>query len=99
MKQVPLHENFDLIQTRHESPRPKPYPDGLLKITDELGVESTEVVYIGDALIDGAAAKRAGIEFWGVSTGETSANALYDAGASKVFESLIGVFETAMALR
>ena len=99
MKQIPLHENFDLIQTRHESPRPKPYPDGLLKITDELGVESTEVVYIGDALIDGAAAKRAGIEFWGVSTGETSANALYDAGASKVFESLIGVFETAMALR
>ncbi|MHA2222369.1 MAG: HAD family hydrolase, partial [Candidatus Thorarchaeota archaeon] len=96
VKQVPLLEYFDLIFTRHESPKPKPFPDGLLKVTSELGVDRSEVVYIGDALIDGTAAKRAGIEFWGVSTGETSAEKLYEAGASKVFESLVGVVEAAL---
>ena len=63
----------------------------------ELGVDPSEVVYVGDALIDGTAASRAGIEFWGVSTGETSAEALYDAGASKVFPSLTGVLDAALS--
>lgn len=99
MKQIPLQENFDLIQTRHESPKPKPFPDGLLKVTSELGVGRSEVVYIGDALIDGTAATRAGIEFWGVTTGETTADALHDAGASKVFSSLEGVLEETLSLR
>jgi len=97
MEQVPLHENFDLIQTRHESPQPKPFPDGLLKIVSELGVQPSEAVYIGDALIDGTAARRAGIEFWGVSTGETAADVLYDAGAAKVFPSLEGVLEAVLS--
>jgi HAD superfamily hydrolase (TIGR01549 family) len=99
MTQIPLRENFDLIQTRHESPKPKPFPDGLLKVTSELGVGSNEVVFIGDALIDGTAARRAGIEFWGVTTGETAADVLYDAGASKVFSSLEGVLEATLSLR
>jgi phosphoglycolate phosphatase len=88
MQQIPLSEYFDLIQTRHESPQPKPYPDGLLKIASQLGVNLDEIVYVGDALIDAAAAKRAGIEFWGVATGETSVSVLRDAGASIVCESL-----------
>jgi HAD superfamily hydrolase (TIGR01549 family) len=96
MTQIPLEETFDIIQTRHESPKPKPFPDGLLKVTSELGVQPNEAIYIGDALIDGTAATRAGIEFWGVSTGETSAEKLYKAGASKVFESLDGVFDAVM---
>ena len=97
MKQVPLKENFDLIQTRHESPKPKPYPDGLLKVASDLGVRPNEIVYVGDALIDGAAAARAGIEFWGVTTGETSPDVLYGAGASKVFSSLDGVLEAVLS--
>lgn len=99
MKQIPLRENFDLIQTRHESPQPKPFPDGLLKVASELNVSPSEVVYIGDALIDGTAATRAGIDFWGVSTGETGSEALYDAGASRVFTSLEGVLEAALSTR
>jgi HAD superfamily hydrolase (TIGR01549 family) len=99
MTQIPLRENFDLIQTRHESPKPKPFPDGLQKVASELGVGPKEIIYVGDALIDGTAASRAGIEFWGVSTGETNTDALYDAGASKVFTSLDGVLEAALTLR
>jgi HAD superfamily hydrolase (TIGR01549 family) len=99
MNQIPLRENFDLIQTRHESPKPKPFPDGLLKVTSELGVSPIEVVYVGDAMIDGTAASRAGIEFWGVSTGETAADVLYEVGASKVFSSLDGVYEAALSTK
>ncbi|MBN2228861.1 MAG: HAD family hydrolase [Candidatus Thorarchaeota archaeon] len=93
MEQIPLVDYFDIIQTRHESPRPKPYPDGLLKIVSDLGLNKNEIVYVGDALIDATAAKRAGIEFWGVATGETPAQALVKAGASKVFPSLNGILE------
>jgi HAD superfamily hydrolase (TIGR01509 family) len=96
MKQIPLADYFDLIQTRHESPQPKPYPDGLLKLAADLGVTPKEVVYVGDALIDATAAGRAGIEFWGVITGETPANVLRNAGASLVFESLSGVHDEAL---
>ncbi|TFG34385.1 HAD family hydrolase [Candidatus Thorarchaeota archaeon] len=96
IEQIPIAEYFDVIQTRHESPQPKPFPDGLWKIASELGVEKSEVVYIGDALIDATAAKRAGIEFWGVATGETSAEVLHEAGASKVFNALDGIIEEAL---
>ncbi|MFW9844417.1 MAG: HAD family hydrolase [Candidatus Thorarchaeota archaeon] len=97
MTQIPLAEHFEIIQTRHESPRPKPHPDGILKIIADLGVELNEAVYVGDALIDGAAAKRAGIEFWGVATGETSADVLLEAGASHVFKSLDGILDVALS--
>ncbi|MHA1769228.1 MAG: HAD family hydrolase [Candidatus Thorarchaeota archaeon] len=88
LDQIPLREYFDIIQTRHESPKPKPFPDGLLRIIERLGLDRNEVIYVGDAMIDGVAAQRAAIEFWGVATGETSASTLLDAGASRVFPSL-----------
>lgn len=96
LEQIPLGKHFDVIQTRHESPKPKPYPDGLLKVASELGVERNEIVYVGDALIDGTAAQRAGIEFWGVATGETASEKLREAGASRVFPSLEGVLNAAL---
>ncbi|MHA1577485.1 MAG: HAD family hydrolase, partial [Candidatus Thorarchaeota archaeon] len=88
LEKIPLAEYFDFIQTRHESPSPKPYPDGINSILKLLGLASNEVIYIGDALIDGTAATRAGVEFWGVSTGETVTTTLYLAGATRVFDSL-----------
>ncbi|MGY5863930.1 MAG: HAD family hydrolase [Candidatus Thorarchaeota archaeon] len=99
LKQLPLDDYFDLIFTRHETPKPKPFPDGLLKIATALGVTKDEVIYVGDALIDGTAAKRAGIEFWGVATGETSTDKLYEAGASKVFASLSEILNAALEKR
>jgi phosphoglycolate phosphatase len=88
LKQLPMGNLFDVIQTRNESPSPKPFPDGLNHLIERIAVKPKEVVYIGDARIDGAAAKRAGIEFWGVTTGETSKDDLVEAGASHVFNSL-----------
>ncbi|MFW9919384.1 MAG: HAD family hydrolase [Candidatus Thorarchaeota archaeon] len=88
LKKIPLDRYFELIHTRHESPSPKPYPDGLLYLTYKLGLQPKEVVYIGDAMIDGVAATRAGIEFWGVASGETSPDILKESGAKMVLSSL-----------
>ncbi len=88
LKNIPLNHYFDVIQTRNESPNPKPYPDGILLVIERLGLSLDEAIYIGDARIDGAAAEKAGIEFWGVTTGETDADELYATGASRVFQSL-----------
>ncbi len=88
LKQVPLEKYFEIIQTRHESPSPKPYPDGLVHLVDRMGVALNEAIYVGDAVIDGVAASRANIEFWGVATGETTAEQLFSVGASEVVSSL-----------
>ncbi|MHA2162902.1 MAG: HAD family hydrolase [Candidatus Thorarchaeota archaeon] len=76
LERIPLANFFEIIQTRHESPTPKPYPGGLWHI------------YVGDAIIDATAAKRAELEFWGVATGETKLEALEEAGASIVVNSV-----------
>ena len=88
LEQTDIGGLFDIIQTRHESPRAKPFPDGLLKIVARLDVERNEAIYVGDAGIDAVAAKRAGIEFWGVTTGEVDRESLLSAGASITLESL-----------
>ncbi len=85
LQRIPLDRYFDLILTRNESPSPKPFPQGITDAVSKLSVGLREAVYIGDARIDGAAAGRAGIEFWGVATGETPAEVLVSAGASRVF--------------
>ncbi|MHA2424319.1 MAG: HAD family hydrolase [Candidatus Thorarchaeota archaeon] len=89
LRQVPLEQHFEIIQTRHESPTPKPYPDGLLHIAERMGLKIDEAVYVGDAVIDGVAASRANMEFWGVATGETTAEKLFSVGASEVVNSLV----------
>lgn len=88
LEKLPLTNYFDIIQTRHESPTPKPYPGGLWHIMKHLAVEIDEAVYVGDAIIDATAAKRAEIEFWGVATGETKYEVLEEAGASIVVDSV-----------
>jgi len=88
LERLPLERYFDVIQTRNESPNPKPFPDGILHVLKRLGVPVDEAVYVGDAVIDAVAAKRAGIRFWAVTTGETDKDELINAGADKVFDSL-----------
>lgn len=85
---IPMASLFDVIQTRNESPTPKPFPDGLMAVVSKLGVKLAEAVYVGDASIDAVAAMRAGITFWGVTTGETSRETLLSFGAELVTGSL-----------
>jgi HAD superfamily hydrolase (TIGR01549 family) len=88
LEYLPFTGLFEFIQTRHESPNPKPFPDGLLSISKKLGVELSEAVYVGDAVIDVVAAQRAGIEFWGVLSGSSKREDLHAVGAKIILDSL-----------
>lgn len=51
----------------------KPSSQGLIQAADFFGVGLQEIIYIGDSLEDGLAAKNANIEFFAVLSGNTSA--------------------------
>ncbi len=64
-----LNKNFDVIIGGEDVSNHKPDPEGLLLAIEMLGVKKEQVWYIGDSLVDLAAAKSAGIEFVAVLTG------------------------------
>ena len=66
-------------------PRVFDAPLGALRTT---GITPPEVVYVGDSLIDHAAAVGAGISFIGVATGLVSVEAFHEAGAVAATDSL-----------
>lgn len=55
-------------------PAPKPAPDGLWQIAQQLQVSIARCVYIGDSPSDGAAAKAAGMHSIGVTWGSHAAS-------------------------
>lgn len=50
----------------------KPSPEGLLWLIDCFGVDKSDVLYIGDSLVDAETAENAGVDFGAVLTGTTS---------------------------
>jgi len=75
-----LCDLFDAIVTSDEVLRPKPAPDGLIKIMELLKVTPNKTVYVGDTVkdIDAARAARTGIV--GALWGSPEAAALKHAG-------------------
>jgi HAD superfamily hydrolase (TIGR01509 family) len=63
----------------------KPAPDILQAALDQTGLAAQDVVFIGDAVWDGEAAKRAGVTFLGVTCGGTPESELRAAGAVEVW--------------
>ena len=60
-------------------PAPKPEPDGLYKVCEELGVSPSDAVYVGDSPSDGLAAKASGMPAVGVTWGSHSEESLKNA--------------------
>lgn len=54
--------------------RPKPYPDGLLEILDEWGLEPEQIAFLGDSRVDQLAAEAAGVPFWAYRNPDLKAN-------------------------
>mmetsp|Transcript_29535 Transcript_29535/g.56765 ORF Transcript_29535/g.56765 Transcript_29535/m.56765 type:complete len:240 (+) Transcript_29535:248-967(+) len=67
-----VSNGFSIQLGADEVPAPKPAPDGLLMCCEALGLEPSQVVYIGDSPSDGVAAKAAGMHAVGVSWGSHS---------------------------
>jgi phosphoglycolate phosphatase len=68
--------------------RPKPAPDMLLAALPRLGVLPTDVLYIGDMVVDIETARAAGTAVWVIATGSDSAAALDAAGPDRRLGSL-----------
>jgi HAD superfamily hydrolase (TIGR01509 family) len=58
-----LTEQFDLVVTSFDIPRPKPHPDSLLKILSYFNIVPHQALYVGDSQVDAEAAVAAGIPF------------------------------------
>jgi HAD superfamily hydrolase (TIGR01509 family) len=63
----------------------KPDPDILQAALDQSGLDSGSVVFVGDAVWDGAAAQRAGVPFVALTCGGTAEADLREAGACGVW--------------
>jgi phosphoglycolate phosphatase-like HAD superfamily hydrolase len=63
----------------------KPSPDLLHAALDKAGLDTREVAYVGDAVWDGEATRRAGIPFVAVRCGGTPEQDLRAAGALEVW--------------
>lgn len=66
----------DLIIGGDSVREPKPSPEGLLLASDTLGIPVSEILYVGDSDVDAKAAGSAGMDFIGVTTGNTSKETL-----------------------
>lgn len=75
----PLLDRFELghffspLQTASNS-RPKPNPDGLLKVLRSWYATNEQIAYIGDSKVDEMAANAAGVPFWSFKNPELNAS-------------------------
>jgi phosphoglycolate phosphatase/pyrophosphatase PpaX len=52
---------FDVVITGNDVNNYKPYPEGITKAINQLGVEKNEVLYVGDSIVDQQTAQAAGV--------------------------------------
>lgn len=64
--------------------RPKPHPEMLLQILDEMGIHGDRAIMVGDTTFDVEMARAAGIRAVGVGWGAHEADELLEAGAALV---------------
>ncbi len=55
---------FHPVMTAAKVARPKPDPEGLLRIVEDWGFPVHEMSYLGDSLVDHQTTVRAGVPFW-----------------------------------
>ena len=78
---------FDLIVSANDVPRPKPYPDQLLRLLDFFKASPPEVLYVGDSKVDETAAKAAQIPL--VAYDNKSLSAEYHIRSLKEIEDIL----------
>jgi HAD superfamily hydrolase (TIGR01509 family) len=63
LKTLDLEDLFDLTISAYDVTRPKPHPEGLLKILTHFRLEPEAALYIGDSSLDQEVAGTAGVPF------------------------------------
>ena len=69
LKKTGMHDYFDLILGRGETPQPKPYREAIDYTVRRMGLTVDDVVMVGDHQIDYDSAKNSRCRFIGVATG------------------------------
>jgi phosphoglycolate phosphatase len=83
-----LAGHFEVIIGGGEVSIHKPDPSGLLLAAEQLGCAVSEVVYVGDSVIDAEAAQRGEVSFVAVLSGVTPRTAFKDYASLAVIETL-----------
>lgn len=80
----PLFDEFDVVMGRDHSDydNAKPSPKAMEEFAEELGVNPSEILYVGDNTTDWCSAHGAGAVFVGVRTGSGSDKVWHDADPS-----------------
>ena len=84
---VDLRDRIDVVTTSSDVEDSKPEPDLVTVLAEKLGVPPPACALVGDTIYDGAAARRGGGAFIGVTTWVWNADALRRSGARAVYES------------
>ena len=63
---------IDIIIGAEDVKNKKPDPEGILMAIRQLNLKKSDVLYVGDSLVDAQSAENAGIDFAGVLTGTTT---------------------------
>lgn len=76
-----FQDNFDIVATINDVKRGKPYPEQFFYVARKFHVKPKECLVVGDSIYDAMAAKHAGMDFIGVTSGYNKASILkrYDA--------------------
>ena len=67
-----IRDIIDMIVGSNNVQIPKPAPDGIHKVLQEMNLKKEEVLYVGDSLVDAKTAEDAGVQFAAVLTGTTT---------------------------
>ncbi len=62
LKKLKIKGQFDLVVGRDSVKKPKPHPEGLLKIIKTLNMKKNKTIYIGNSAKDKLAGEEAGIK-------------------------------------
>lgn len=88
LERFDLMKFFDVIVTRDDVSNVKPHSEHLLKVVSMLNVKPSEIVVVGDSVLDVECAKNIGAIFIGVKTGVRSEVELRAYGADYIISSI-----------
>ena len=80
--------SFDVIVTCEETKNHKPDPEPILYAYKLLKVEPEDVIYVGDSLLDYQSAKKSGVEFFAVLTGDIDKKEFRENGIKNIISSI-----------
>ena len=70
-----MEKLIDLVVGIEDVDEAKPAPCGIFRVRDQLHLQLSDILYIGDSLIDAETAVNSGVDFAAVTTGATPAAA------------------------